>query len=92
MTIEKVENGAAVALKIIGRLDTTTAPALEAAIDGLGEKAAQGIEEAASFGEFLSLDDFRERSKVSKTMIDKMVELGILKGLPQSNQLSIFDT
>ena len=63
-----------------------------AAIDGLGEKAAQGIEEAASFGEFLSLDDFRERSKVSKTMIDKMVELGILKGLPQSNQLSIFDT
>ncbi len=63
-----------------------------AAIDGLGEKAAQGIEEAAAFGEFLSLDDFRERSKVSKTMIDKMVELGILKGLPQSNQLSIFDT
>ncbi len=62
-----------------------------AAIDGLGEKAAQGIEEAASFGEFLSLDDFRERSKVSKTMIDKMVELGILKGLPQSNQLSLFD-
>ena len=62
-----------------------------AAIDGLGEKAAQSIEEAASFGKFLSLDDFRERAKISKTMIDKMVELGILQGLPQSNQLSLFD-
>ena len=34
MTIEKSINGAAATLKIIGRLDTTTAPELEAAIDG----------------------------------------------------------
>ena len=33
MTIEKNANGAVVTLKIIGRLDTSTAPALEAAID-----------------------------------------------------------
>ena len=33
MTIEKNINGTAAALKIIGRLDTTTAPELEAAID-----------------------------------------------------------
>ena len=33
MTIEKTMNGTAAALKIIGRLDTTTAPELEAAID-----------------------------------------------------------
>ena len=34
MTIEKNVNGAVVTLKIVGRLDTTTAPALEAAVDG----------------------------------------------------------
>ena len=34
MTIEKTVAGTAVALKIIGRLDTTTAPELEATIDG----------------------------------------------------------
>ena len=34
MTIERNVNGAAVTLKIVGRLDTSTAPALEAAIDG----------------------------------------------------------
>ena len=34
MTIEKTMNGASVALKIVGRLDTTTAPELEATIDG----------------------------------------------------------
>ena len=34
MTIEKTITGTAAALKIIGRLDTTTAPELEAAIDG----------------------------------------------------------
>ena len=29
--------------------------------------------------------------KVSKTICDLMEELGILKGLPESNQLSLFD-
>ena len=33
MTIERTVNGAAVTLKIIGRLDTATAPALEKEID-----------------------------------------------------------
>ena len=34
MTIERTVNGTDVTLKIIGRLDTSTAPALETAIDG----------------------------------------------------------
>ena len=42
-------------------------------------------------GPFLSKDDFRERTKVSKTVIDMLVDLGILKDLPESNQLSLFD-
>ena len=65
-------------------------PALSS-IGGMGEKAAMGIVEAARDGVFLSRDDFRERSKVGKSIVDLMGDLGLLKGLPESNQLSLFD-
>ena len=60
-------------------------------IDGLGEKAAEGIVDAAKDGPFLSKEDFRNRSKVSKTVCDLMSELHILGDLPENNQLSLFD-
>ena len=60
-------------------------------IDGLGDIAAVSIAEAAKDGPFLSKDDFRERTKVSKTLIDLMSDLGLLGDLPESNQLSLFD-
>jgi DNA polymerase-3 subunit alpha (Gram-positive type) len=60
-------------------------------IEGLGDKAADAVEEAVKDGKFLSKDDFRQRTKVSKTVIELMSDLGILKGLPTSNQLSLFD-
>ncbi len=65
-------------------------PALST-IDGLGDKAADTLVEAAAQGPFLSKDDLRERSKLSKTIIDLMGDLGLLEGLPESNQLSLFD-
>ncbi len=60
-------------------------------IDGLGEKAADAIVEAAKDGPFLSKDDFRQRTKVSKSVLDLMSDLGLLGNLPESNQISLFD-
>ena len=60
-------------------------------IDGMGDKAAEAVVEAAKDGEFLSKDDFRMRTKVSKTVIDLMSDLGIFGDLPETNQLSLFD-
>ena len=60
-------------------------------IEGLGEKAADAIMEAAKDGPFLSKDDFRSRTKVSKTVIDLMGDLGLLGEIPESNQISLFD-
>lgn len=60
-------------------------------IDGLGEKAADAIVEAAKDGPFLSKDDFRQRTKASKTIVDLMSDLGLLGNLPESNQISLFD-
>ena len=60
-------------------------------IDGLGEKAADAIVEAAKDGPFLSKDDFRDRTKASKTIVELMSSLGLLGNLPESNQISLFD-
>lgn len=71
-------------------MDGKLMPALDS-IEGLGDKAAEAVEEAAKDGPFLSKDDFRQRTKVSKSVIDLMGDLGILGNLPESNQLSLFD-
>jgi DNA polymerase-3 subunit alpha (Gram-positive type) len=60
-------------------------------IDGLGDSAAEGIMEAGRDGEYLSKDDFRTRTKASKTITDKMAELHLLGDIPESNQISLFD-
>ena len=60
-------------------------------IEGMGDKAAEAVELASKDGKYLSKDDFRQRTKASKTVIDKMDELGLLGDLPESNQLSLFD-
>ncbi len=44
-------------------------------IDGMGDKAAEAVEQASRDGKYLSKDDFRQRTKASKTVIDKMAEL-----------------
>lgn len=60
-------------------------------IDGMGDKAAEAVVDAAKDGPFLSKDDFRIRTKVSKTVIDLMSDLGLFGDLPETNQLSLFD-
>lgn len=60
-------------------------------IEGMGDKAAEAVELASKDGPYLSRDDFRQRTKVSKTVIDLMADLGMFGNLPESNQLSLFD-
>ena len=71
-------------------IDGKLMPAINS-IDGLGDNAAIYISEAAKDGPFLSKDDFRERTHVSRTAVDLMSDLGLLGSLPESNQLSLFD-
>lgn len=71
-------------------IDGKVMPSLTS-IDGLGDKAAELIAEGGRSGDFLSKEDFRNRTKASATITDTMVELGILENLPETNQLSIFE-
>ncbi len=59
-------------------------------IDGLGDTVANTIVEERNNQPFISKEDVQKRGKVSKTLIDKMTSMGILEGLPDSNQLSLF--
>lgn len=60
-------------------------------IDGLGDKAADGVVEACKQGTFLSREDFKNRCKVSSTVTDVMADLGLLGDLPLTNQMSLMD-
>lgn len=60
-------------------------------IDGMGDKAAEGVVLASKDGPYLSREDFKIRTKVSSTVVDKMGELGLLGNIPISNQMSILD-
>jgi DNA polymerase-3 subunit alpha (Gram-positive type) len=71
-------------------IDGKIMPSLNS-IDGLGEKAAFAIMESAKEGEFLSREDFKNRTKTPATVVDLMAQMGLLGNLPESNQMSIFD-
>lgn len=59
-------------------------------IDGLGTNAAINIVKAREQGEFLSKEDLRERSKISKTVLEYLDQQGCLEGMADQNQLSLF--
>ena len=59
-------------------------------IPGLGTVAAEGIDTAKQEGKFMSIDDMRIRSKIGKSVIELLEKVGCLKGMSQSNQMSLF--
>ena len=67
MTIEKNVNGTVLTLKIAGRLDTTTAPALEAAIDDCAAEIQERILDCGEL-EYVSSAGLRVILKAQKQM------------------------
>ena len=68
-------------------IDSKIMPSL-ASIEGMGEKAAKQLKDAAGKGKFISKEDLQAHSKIGKSAIDKLSELGILDGMPDTNQLT----
>jgi DNA polymerase-3 subunit alpha (Gram-positive type) len=61
------------------------------ALQGLGASAARNIVEARNqYGEFISIDDLKMKSGISKAVIEILENHGCLSGLEQSSQLSLF--
>ena len=59
-------------------------------LPGLGESAAQPIVEARKQGPFLSVEDLRMRGKAGNTTIELLRSQGALKGMSETNQISMF--
>lgn len=60
------------------------------ALQGIGENAAKNIVKGREQGEFISKEDLKMRGKASKSAIEMLDVHGCLKGLPETNQLSLF--
>ena len=60
-------------------------------VDSLGESVAETIVEARQSGEFLSKEDLLARTHLSKTLLQRFEEMGIVQNLNDTNQLSLFD-
>ncbi|MGG4212249.1 PolC-type DNA polymerase III [Paenibacillus sp. FSL L8-0638] len=60
------------------------------ALQGIGDNAARNIAASREHGEFLSVEDFQQKSKASKTIVEMLSQMGCFRGLPESNQLSLF--
>ena len=59
------------------------------ALGGLGESAAQSIVEARA-NPFISIEDLKNRAKVSSAVLELLREHGCLKDLAETNQVTLF--
>ncbi len=69
--------------------ETTLIPSFNT-IEGLGVTVANAIAEEREKRPFISIEDLQKRAKVSSTLLEKMRLMGMLDGLPESSQLSLF--
>ena len=60
------------------------------ALQGVGENAAIHIQQERENGEFISKEDLRKRTKISKTVIETLTNHGSLDNMSDKNQLSLF--
>lgn len=60
------------------------------AIGGIGGVAAEGIVETRKKGPFISQEDLRNRAKISTSNVEILDELGILEGMPKTDQIELF--
>jgi len=60
-------------------------------VQGLGNVAARRIFEEAQKGPFISVEDFKDRAGVSKSVIEALDAIGSLKSLPKTDQLCFFE-
>ncbi|WP_297815576.1 PolC-type DNA polymerase III [uncultured Lactobacillus sp.] len=71
-------------------LDEHTILAPFNAVPGLGDNAAKQIVAARAEQQFLSKEDLAKRGKVSQTIMEYFENNGVLEGMPDQNQLSLF--
>ena len=57
------------------------------AFAGVGESAAESIEEAAKKGKFMSQEDLKNKAGITKAVVEVLAENGVLRDLPETSQI-----
>lgn len=60
------------------------------AVSGVGLNAALALEKGAEGGEYISIEDLQSRGKANSGVIKALKDLGVLDGMPETNQLDLF--
>lgn len=60
------------------------------AVPGVGETAAESLETEGRKGKYLSVEEMQLKTKVSKTVVETLTEVGVLEGIPPTTQMSLF--
>lgn len=59
-------------------------------LPGVGGAAADSLAETGKHTEYLSIEDMQIKTKVTKAVIETLKNVGVLKDLPESSQMSLF--
>lgn len=59
-------------------------------LPGVGGAAADSLAETGKHTEYLSVEDMQIKTKVTKAVIETLKDVGVLKDLPESSQMSLF--
>lgn len=60
-------------------------------LSGLGEAAAESLAEAGKkYDSYMSVEDLQQKTKVTKAVIESLREIGVLEGLSETSQMSLF--
>lgn len=62
-----------------------------ASVEGIGINAAENIARACKDNTFISKQDLKDKAGIGQSVIDVLTEIGVLEGLPDSNQMSLFE-
>ena len=60
-------------------------------VQGLGESVAEAIVAAREDGPFDTIESFKQRTKVNKTVLELLKEYHALKGIPETDQISLWE-
>lgn len=59
-------------------------------LDGLGDNVGKSVVQARNDRPFLSKEDVLKRTQLSKTLLEKLDQMGALEGLDEENQMTLF--
>lgn len=60
-------------------------------VDDVSEAMAYDIVSEREKGEFISIEDLKQRTSVNKNALNSLKSLGIIEGIQEKNQMSLFD-